>query len=45
MYNTLYLPENFEQSMLEKTILRHFRFNLTCVPVDLSSFKMAEKKT
>ena len=24
MYNTQYLPENFEQRMLEETILRHF---------------------
>ena len=28
MYNTRYLPENFEQCRLEKTILRHFPINL-----------------
>ena len=28
MYNTRYLPENFEQSRLEKTILRQFPYNL-----------------
>ena len=28
MYNTRYLPENFEQCRLEKTILRHFLYNL-----------------
>ena len=28
MYNTRYLPENFEQRKLEKTILRHFPYNL-----------------
>ena len=27
MYNTQYLPENFEQSKLEKTISRHFPYN------------------
>ena len=28
MYNTRYLPENFEQCRLEKTILRQFPYNL-----------------
>ena len=28
MYNTRYLPENFEQCWLGKTILRHFPYNL-----------------
>ena len=28
MYNTLYLPENFEQRRLEKTIPRHFPYSL-----------------
>ena len=28
MYNTQYLPENSEQRKLEKTILRHFPYNL-----------------
>ena len=28
MYNTRYLPENFEQCRLKKTILRHFLYNL-----------------
>ena len=28
MYNTQYLPESFEQFGLEKTILRHFLYNL-----------------
>ena len=28
MYNTRYLPENVEQCRLEKTILRHFPYNL-----------------
>ena len=28
MYNTRYLPENFEQCRLMKTILRHFPYNL-----------------
>ena len=28
MYNTGYLPENFEQRRLEKTIFRHFPYNL-----------------
>ena len=28
MYNTRYLPENFEQCGLEKTILRQFPYNL-----------------
>ena len=28
MYNTRYLPENFEQCRLENTILRHFPYNL-----------------
>ena len=28
MHNTRYLPENFEQRKLEKTILRHFPYNL-----------------
>ena len=28
MYNTRYLPESFEQCGLEKTILRHFPYNL-----------------
>ena len=27
MYNTRYLPENLEQCRLEKTILRHFRYD------------------
>ena len=27
MYNTQYLPENFEQRKLEKIILRHFPYN------------------
>ena len=39
MYNTRYLPESFEQCRLEKTILRHFPYNLNVCP----SFKMAEK--
>ena len=30
MYNTRYLPENFEQCRLEKTILRHFHIILMC---------------
>ena len=29
MYNTRYLPENFEQCRLEKTILRQFPYNLS----------------
>ena len=30
MYNTRYLPENFDQCRLEKTILRHwFQYNLS----------------
>ena len=28
MYNTRYLPENFEECRLEKTILRQFPYNL-----------------
>ena len=28
MYNTRYLPENFGQCRLEKTILRQFPYNL-----------------
>ena len=28
MYDTKYLPENFEQCRLEKTILRQFPYNL-----------------
>ena len=28
MYNTRYLPENFEQRRLEKSILRHFPYSL-----------------
>ena len=28
MYNTRYLPENFEQCRLDKTILRQFPYNL-----------------
>ena len=32
MYNTRYLPENFEQCRLEKTILRHFPHNLNGRP-------------
>ena len=28
MYNIRYLPESFEQCGLEKTILRHFPYNL-----------------
>ena len=28
MYNTRYLPENFEQCRLEKTILRQLPYNL-----------------
>ena len=32
MYNTQYLSENFEQRMLEKTILQHFPSNWKCVP-------------
>ena len=28
MHNTRYLPENIEQCSLEKTILRHFPYNL-----------------
>ena len=28
MYNTRYLPESFEQCGLEKTILRHFPYDL-----------------
>ena len=28
MYNTRYLPENFDQCRLEKTILGHFPYNL-----------------
>ena len=28
MYNNRYLPESFEQCGLEKTILRHFPYNL-----------------
>ena len=28
MYNTRYLPENFEQCRFEKTILRQFPYNL-----------------
>ena len=28
MYNTRYLPENFEQRKLEKTLLQHFPYNL-----------------
>ena len=28
MYNTRYLPGNVEQHRLEKTILRHFPYNL-----------------
>ena len=28
MYNTRYLPENFERCRLENTILRHFPYNL-----------------
>ena len=29
MYNTRYLPENFDQCRLEKTILRQFPYNLS----------------
>ena len=29
MYNTRYLPENFEQCRLEKTILQQFPYNLS----------------
>ena len=38
MYDTRYLPENFEQCRLEKTILRR-------VPAEMPSFKMVEKIT
>ena len=31
MYNARYLPENFEQCRLEKTILRHFPYNLNVI--------------
>ena len=39
MYNTQYIPENFEQCRLEKTILWNFPYNLND---GLPSFKMAE---
>ena len=29
MYNTRYLPENFDQCRLEKTILRQFPYDLS----------------
>ena len=45
MHNTRYLRKNFEQRRLEKTISRHFPYNLTCVPDGLPSFKMAGKTT
>ena len=39
MYNTRCLPENFEQSRLEKTFLRHFLYNLNVRPfLDLVLF-------
>ena len=32
MYSTRYLPENFEQCRLKKTISRHFPYNLNLFP-------------
>ena len=43
MYNTQYLPKNFEQRKLEKTILRLFPYNLNVRSDGLPSIKMAEK--
>ena len=43
MYNTRYLPENFEQCRLEKTILQHFPYILNVRSRCMPSFKMAVK--
>ena len=43
MHNTRYFSKNFEQCCLEKTILRHFSYNLNVVPDGLPSLKMVKK--
>ena len=43
MYNTRYLPENFEQRNLGKQFYGIFHIIWMCIPDGLPSFKTAEK--
>ena len=45
MYNTRYLPENFEQRKLEKTISRHFPYNLNVCSRWAALIQDGRKKT
>ena len=45
MYNTRYLPENFEQRRLEKTALRHFPYNLNMRSRWIALIQDGRKKT